>query len=307
MIWALTLAVLVLIIALPCLIEARRTPMTATLRAEAPGRVTTLSQGVTHYDWIGPQTGPVIVCIHGLTSPSHVWRGLARGLADEGYRVLIYDLYGRGYSDHLPDAQTRDFHLRQLDDLLTDQKIEDGFTLFGHSMGGVIATLFAAAHPDRIRQLVLLTPAGVAINTDALTRFIIRTRGLGDWLMLAFYARQLRRFSDADRALPSSVPGIVDLQQRELEIRGFIPAVLSSLRGVLRQPLRAEHQRLCQTRIPVLAIWGQTDPVIPLSAKDTLAAWNPNALQAVIDGAGHGLPYTDTDAVMHLLRDRLAR
>lgn len=303
MLWAVLVCGLALIIALPFLIEARRKPMNADARAQAPGQFATLSQGVTHYDWVGPASGPVVVCVHGLTSPSHIWRGLAQGLAKNGFRVLIYDLYGRGYSDRPPGAQTGAFHMRQLNDLLKDQTIEGRFALFGHSMGGAIATLFAASHPDRIRELVLLTPAGVAINTGATARFITRTPVIGDWLMRAFYARQLRSFINAERVLPTSVPGITDLQQGELDVQGFVPAVLSSMRGVLFQTLRGEHQKLQQAGTPVLAIWGQADPVIPLSAKDTLAAWNPDARQFVIDNGGHGLPYTNTDAILGILCD----
>lgn len=87
------------IIGWPVFAELRRIRMTPEVRSEAEGSFATLSQGDTHYTWIGPLRGPVAVCIHGMTTPSFVWHGLAKGLAAWGYRVLIYDLYGRGYSD----------------------------------------------------------------------------------------------------------------------------------------------------------------------------------------------------------------
>lgn len=80
--------------------------------------------------------GPVAVCVHGLTTPSFVWHGLARGLATFGYRVLIYDLYGRGYSDRAPGHQDQAYFLQQLNDLLEDQQIKGDITLLGYSMGG---------------------------------------------------------------------------------------------------------------------------------------------------------------------------
>ena len=302
MIWV-GLCLLLLVFAMPFWIEARRKPVDASFRNAAPGRFTTLSQGVTHYDWIGPETGPVAICVHGLTTPSYVWRGVAQGLADDGYRVLIYDLYGRGYSDRPAGLQDRAFFLRQLDDLLNDQDVNGKFVLLGHSMGGAIATHFAAAHPARIAQLILVTPAGIMLSIDRLTRFIVSTPVIGDWLMYAFYPRQLRAYTEAERNLPTSVPDITDMQQAELDRKGFVPAVLSSMRGFLIRPLRTEHESLRAAGVPVRAIWGRLDPVIPISAKDRLAEWNPDAQQHVVDAGGHGLPYTDTEEILRFLRN----
>ncbi|MDK3071491.1 alpha/beta hydrolase [Sedimentitalea sp. JM2-8] len=306
-IWAILLAGVALLAALPVWRETRRRKIDAAARTDAPGRFAVLSQGVTHYRWTGPEKGPVVVCVHGLTTPSFVWNGCAAALAELGYRVLTFDLYGRGYSDNAPGVQDAAFFLRQVQDLLDDQKITSDFVLVGHSMGGAIAACYAAAHPDRVRHLVLITPAGMALQANALTRFIAKTPIIGDWLMLAFYPRQHRLHTKTERALPTSVPGIVDLQQRELDRRGFIPAVLSSLRGILRGTSRGEHERLRDAGVPVLAIWGGRDPVIPASAGERLAAWNPETRQEVIATGGHGLPYTDTGAVVALVRDALGR
>ena len=130
------LILLAVFAAFPLGIEARRKPMSAAARQDASGDFVTLSQGVTHYEWLGPARGPVAVCVHGLTTPSFVWRGLARGLARMGFRVLIYDLYGRGYSDRVQGRQDRVFFLRQLNDLLADQQVNGDITLVGYSMGG---------------------------------------------------------------------------------------------------------------------------------------------------------------------------
>lgn len=302
------LVILILaILAVPVIIELMRKPMNDRARADAPGSFATLSQGITHYQWIGPMRGPVAVCVHGLTTPSFVWQGLAAGLARMGYRVLIYDLYGRGYSDRVTGRQTKAFFLRQLDDLLANQQVDSDITLVGYSMGGAIATAFAADHPDRIRHLVLLAPAGMGTGTGAkgLAGFIIRTPVIGNWLMLALFARQHRKSTEAERDLPGSVENIVDLQQNELRYRGFIPAVLLSLRGILSRPQMDEHKAIHRAGIPVLAIWGDCDKVIPLSSLGTLTQWSRHARQDTIQGAGHGLPYTHTDEVLRSLTNAL--
>jgi pimeloyl-ACP methyl ester carboxylesterase len=297
--------VLLVIVATPLAVEYRRKPMDADARRNAPGEFATLSQGVTHYEWLGPLRGPVAVCVHGQTTPSFVWHGLARGLVEMGYRVLVYDIYGRGYSDRPKGLQDQAFFQRQLDDLLKDQQVGDDFTLLGYSMGGAIVTAYTAAHPDRVRQMVLLAPGGVAIKLGLLTRIMIKTPLIGDWLILALFPRQHQKSTEAERKLHSSVENIVDLQQRELQFKGFTPAVLSSLRGLLSGPLQAEHRAIHTAGVPVLAIWARDDALIPMSAMGTLTEWSRSARQDVVDGAGHGLPYTHTEEVLAIMREAL--
>ncbi len=300
----LILGLILALIAWPLLTERRRLVIDDDLRSEADGQFATLSQGVTHYEWIGPLRGPVAVCVHGLTTPSFVWHGMARALAGWGYRVLIYDLYGRGFSDRPPGVQDRAFFLTQLDDLLARENVRDDFTLIGYSMGGAIATAYAARHPNIIRRLILLAPA-MGLTTSPLVRWIRDTPIFGDWLMLLLFPLQHRRATNAERNLPSSVPGIVDHQQEELIYRGYIPAVLASLRGILSEDFEPDHRRLRDMNIPVIALWGDEDRVVPLAAMGKLTQWSRHARQEVVKGAGHGLPYTHTNQVLAALRSTL--
>ncbi len=302
------LGVLLAVLVIPLIVEARRKLMNANARRDAPGEFANLSQGVTHFQWIGPLGGPVAVCVHGLTTPSFVWRGVALGLAGIGFRVLVYDIYGRGYSDRVKGLQDQAFLNRQLNDLLQDQGVEGDITLVGYSMGGAVATGFAAAHGDRVRHLVLLATAGTGRRVKGLEQFIIDTPVLGDWLMLTLFPRSHRRGVEAERDLASSVDNIFDLQLNELAFRafrGFVPAVLSSLRGILSRPLEEQHKSIHLAGIPVLAIWGKEDLVISQKALGVLARWNRHARQDVIEGAGHGLTYTHTKQVMAFIADAL--
>jgi len=306
MIWTLILLALAAIAIWPFAREALRKPMDADARRTAPGDFVQLPQGITHYRWVGPVRGPVAVCVHGLTTPSMVWDAVAQGLALMGFRVLVYDLYGRGYSDRAPGLQDQDFFLRQLVVLLHDQGITVDVTLLGYSMGGAFVSAFAARHPDRARRLILLAPAGMGHDLDKLAKFTRDTPVLGDWLMLLRYPSAHRQGTEAERALPSEVEGIIDYQQAELGKRGFIPAVLSSLRGILPRPLEEAHRQISREGIPVLAIWGREDKVIPLRAMGQLAQWNRMARHEVIDGAGHGLTYTHASAVLRAIEAGIA-
>jgi pimeloyl-ACP methyl ester carboxylesterase len=242
--------------------------------------------------------GPLIVCAHGLTTPSFVWEPLTKGLTAAGFRVLVYDLYGRGFSDRPEGVQDKVFFNRQLADLLVHLGIDIPFHLIGYSMGGAVATGYAATHPARVRRLVLLASAGMTRADAPLIRFI-RDRGIaGKWLMLAAYPRKLRLSIKAEQEAHDVPDRISEGQTAQLMYQGFVPAVLSSLRGILRRPLEGEHMALRHSGLPVLALWGAEDDVIPASAMGQLAAWNRDVTHEVLEDAGHGLPYTHTDAVL---------
>ncbi len=267
-------------------------------RGSAPGQFAELSQGVTHYHLSGPVDGPLVVCVHGLTTPSFVWGPFAKGLAALGFRVLVYDLYGRGFSDRPEELQDKVFFNRQLEGLLIHLGVEEPFHLIGYSMGGAVAAGFAATHPSRVRRLVLLASAGMARADAPLIRFI-RDRGLaGKWLMLAAYPRKLRRGIKTECEQHDVPAQISEGQEAQLMFQGFVPAVLSSLRGILRRPLEGEHMALRHSGLPVLALWGAEDDLIPASAMGQLAAWNRDVTHEMIEDAGHGLPYTHSKAVL---------
>ncbi|MGR3367439.1 MAG: alpha/beta fold hydrolase [Sagittula sp.] len=299
---AATLAALALA-GLPAARELRRTPRNARFRQQAPGRFAELSQGHTHYDWLGPERGAVMVCVHGLTTPSYVWLGLARHLVAMGFRVLVYDLYGRGYSDAPRSPQTPSFFTRQLEDLLAHEGLTDDLTLAGYSMGGAIAAHWGAANPDRLRRLILLAPAGMGHQVGPVARFCTEWPLAGDWLFHMAYPTQFARTARAAAHADSSVDDIAGLQVAELRRRGFLRSVLSSLRGTLRRDTEEAHRALHKARVPVAAIWGRDDTVIPLRAMGRLTEWNRDARHAVIEGAGHGLPWSHTEQVAEAIRD----
>lgn len=298
MIWWGFWALMALVVIAPFVREALLPKRGERERRDAPGAFVRLSRGATHYRWRGPEDGPVVVCVHGLTTPSFVFDPLAEGLAGQGCRVLVYDHYGRGYSDRPRGVQDSEFFVSHLEELLESQTVKGDFTLLGYSMGGAVAAAFAARHPSMIRRLVLLAPAGMGHDLGPVVRLVVNHNWLGRWLMLAFYARSLRRSTEAERGLAGQVDGMVDKQLDETRWRGFAPAVLNSLRGILDGDLEEDHRKIARHGMPVLAIWGAEDDVIPPAGKDKLAEWNPAAHQTVISDAGHTLAYTHDNAVL---------
>src|SRR5690606_26904086 len=62
-------------------------------RRNAPGKFVRLSDGVTHYDVAGPDTGRTVVLVHGFSVPYYIWDSTSNALARGGYRVVRYDEY----------------------------------------------------------------------------------------------------------------------------------------------------------------------------------------------------------------------
>jgi pimeloyl-ACP methyl ester carboxylesterase len=260
---------------------------------------------VTHYQWLGGVRGPVVVCIHGLTTPSPVWYAIAGGLAKLGYRVLVYDLYGRGFSDAPRGEQDGEFFATQLADLLDHQGLTEDVTLMGYSMGGSIATHFAAAHPNRVRRLILLASGGMWLREDKVTEASRRMSLLGDWLHAVVGARRDRQRLRRQLGQVFDVEGIIELQLAEYQSRGFLRSVLSSRRHILNDFQEDQHRTIGRDGIPVIGIWAERDEVIPLKSLGTLTQWNRSVRQEVISEADHRVGYTHAAQVVKVLRDVL--
>ncbi|MEJ6396751.1 alpha/beta fold hydrolase [Yoonia sp. 208BN28-4] len=297
--WIILLALIVIITVAPFYLDSRRKTINDRARAGSGMKFADLSQGVTAYRWVGPTRGPVAVMIHGLTTPSIAFADLAEGVGQLGYRVLVYDLYGRGLSDAPSGKQDSAFFVTQLDDLLRDQHITDDVTLFGYSMGGSIATVFAAQKPHRIKRVILLATAGVLTQESAFSSFCRRVPLLGDWIHHSIGAERMKR---ALRDTPEAEGAVLAAQKAELDRSGFLPAVLASRRGMLNDQLEAEHRLLGREDVPVVAIWGGQDQVIPLAAMGRLAQWNRSARQDEERSAAHGLPFTHSAEILTILR-----
>lgn len=300
------LALVLLIVAAPALAEALRRPVDARARREASGDVTDLGDGQTYYEWRGPSRGPVVVCVHGLTTPSYVWAPLAEALALKGFRVLTYDLYGRGLSDRPAGVQDSAFFLRQLKELLENQQISSHVTLMGYSMGGAIATAYAARHPALVDKLVLLAPAGLGHRLSPFLEFCRRVPVLGDAAIRLFGSLVHRAGLGRQQPVSAAVPDILARQRGEMAWRGTLPAVLSSQRHMLAENREEDHRQLYRTGLPMLAVWGEDDAIIPLSALGRLAQLNRHVRQVSLPGAGHSLPFTHPRQIMDALSDFLS-
>ncbi len=165
---------------------ARETISAAEFRAYSGYQTAQLSAGVTCYMDFGSKDSEPIIIVHGGTLGSMAYQGYVPKLVDNGWRVIIYDQYGRGFSDRLNFRLGINALQEQLLELLDFLKI-DRAHLFGISLGGGIIARFAAEHGDRVRSLayqvpviegVTLTPAIIAARMPLIGAMLTRLIGV---------------------------------------------------------------------------------------------------------------------------------
>ncbi|KAK4147937.1 Alpha/Beta hydrolase protein [Dichotomopilus funicola] len=119
------------------------------------------------YEW-GPPDGEKVVLVHGISTSCMTLTKLANALVEEkGCRVMLFDLFGRGYSDN-PSDLPHDDRLYTTQILIALASSPDlswtgphAFRMVGYSLGGGIAVNFATSFPHLVSSLVLLAPAGL--------------------------------------------------------------------------------------------------------------------------------------------------
>ncbi len=104
----------------------------------------------------GPDNGPPLVCVHGLTGNSQDFKFVGEYFAKRGYRVLAIDMPGRGKSDWIAaDQYIFDRYIPDLQNFLEHENINSCIWL-GVSMGGLLGILMASKPDSRVSKLILV-------------------------------------------------------------------------------------------------------------------------------------------------------
>lgn len=300
---ALLAVVLAAVAAYPFLVSGTETLVLddaarAALAASQGLTFTRLSDGYTHYAWSGPETGAVVVLVHGYTGPMRLWDGTAKALADSGFRVLRYDLLGRGYSDRPEVRYDADLFDRQLLELLDAQHVVEPASFVGHSMGGAIVVHFVDRHPDRVRSFVLMAPAGFPLH-EPLRYRVLHWPGVGEWSMRMFGDATLVRALDR-MGVPENSPYRRDYLE-QMRYHGYKRALLSTLRHMPLLTLEPVYRRVGASGKPGMLLWGTADHVVPFAHHELVQAAMPNIEFHAVEAADHTLQLEQPEAVNALL------
>jgi pimeloyl-ACP methyl ester carboxylesterase len=123
-------------------------------------------------EW-GTSAAPAVLLLHGGSAHAHWWDFFAAAIADR-YHAIALDLRGHGDSDHaVPPAYRLDDYAQDLA-AFTEARGLERFDLIGHSLGGMVAAVYAAQSPERVRSLVSVdSPLAI---TPGSARYMTRLR-----------------------------------------------------------------------------------------------------------------------------------
>ena len=260
-----------------------------------------------HFQEFGEKNAPPVLMIHGYSSSTFTFNGVAPRLADAGFRVFAVDLIGHGFSekpawsDYTFDTQAR-MVVRLMNRLGVGRA-----TLIGSSYGGGVAAAIAIDNSERVEKLILI---GAACNNEIrklpFTRFV--TLPLFGEVMTPFltgsktYIRlRLRNSLDAANYHLIDADRITALM-RPLQSAAAHRALLMSLKNWRAERIERNAHRI---KHPTLLIWGENDRVIPLHNGRALHRLIPNSKLVVFKNCGH-IPHEEyTDDFLELVTDFL--
>ena len=208
--------------------------------------------------------GQSVLLVHGITTNSFVWRGVAP-LLTESFDVTSIDLLGCGGSDLGLDA---DFSIAAQAELTAEfiRALDIGpCHLVGHDIGGGIAQILAVRDRDLIRSLTLVNPVGydfwpvqpiVAMRTPILRQLVLATIDFGMLRMVVKRALHHRELLD-DELMACFWDQMSTPEQRK--------AFLKLARSLNNEQLLAIEDELRELDLPTLILRGDAD--IYLSAK----------------------------------------
>ena len=267
----------------------------------------TLPNDITlYYEQAGdhPPEIALVVLLHGLGSSTRGWEFQIPVLAAH-CRVLAIDVRGHGQSDK-PNQRYDIGEMAADIAMLLESLGEEPAHIVGLSLGGILALQLGAAHPERVRSLVLA-------NSYAKLQLSGWRSQVGELQ----WARALQRaqalfFNDmrllgqviADRLFP--LPEQHELREAAIEEFAANPTLiyhrmlLTTMRINLLDQLRKVQR-------PTLVVAGERDNTVPMVYKETLHAGIAGSRIEVVPDSGHATPLDQPDYFNRLVLDFIAR
>ncbi len=254
----------------------------------------------------GPVDGPLVVLLHGFPQSRHAWRSQLPALAAAGYRAVAVDQ--RGYSPGVrpdPALGLEPYRLARLVadvfDIASASSPAARFHLVGHDWGGQVAWAAAAAHPERLASLTVLSrPHPSAFrqafraNADGQQERSRHHKAFHDpataTLLLEDDARRLRR-SMADQGVASTS---ID---EYVSVIGTVAALDAAL-AWYRAAGQLVDAEVAPVAVATLFLWGDADATVGRSAADATKDWVTGSYERVVlPGLGHFLTDQTVDGV----------
>jgi pimeloyl-ACP methyl ester carboxylesterase len=225
--------------------------------------------------------GEPVVLVHGFGASADSWNRFA-GQLTKRYRVIAPDLPGWGESTRVETASygypAQVERLHQFLSLLKLGRVH----LVGHSMGGFLASAYAARYPDAVITLGLIAPHGMVEPEQS---DLARSVAQGDNWLVASSIQEFDRLLNNIFVKRPYVPKAVLRHLANQTIRNSAKSAQIFAEMQSNEPALAE--RLPQIEAAALIVWGDQDRVLHVSCADLFRQGIRNSEVMVIRGSGH--------------------
>ncbi len=225
-------------------------------------------QGFEYVDE-GERDAPAILLLHGMLGGTGNWSSCIRYFSNAGFRVLAPSI--PMYQLPLKQASISGL-LNYVKEFVEAMDLER-FSIFGNSIGGHIALMYAHAFPEEVNALVLSGASG--IYEIEWGQSVIR--------------RSDREFIREKAGLTFYDPSIVteDLVDFLIEVGSHRDSVVRLLKIARSSKLEKVDDLLTELQQPTLLIWGQDDIVTPPFVAEIFLDKMPNARLEMFERCGH--------------------
>ena len=249
---------------------------------------------------------PTLLLIHGMAGSSTTWRELIPRL-EPHFHVLAPDLPGHGLSS----LEFDDYSLGAMASALRDLLVVKGITrctVVGQSLGGGVAMQFVYQYPEFCERIVLIGSGGLGREVNWVLRMLavpgaelLLTAAAAPWFVDAGNA--VRRFL-GDKGIRAAAMAESWAAYESLGRPGHRRTFFKTLRSVVDnrgQAVSATNRLHLAGRLPFQLIWGDRDPIIPVSHGHATHEAIPGSRLAVVEGSGHYPHVEDPAAVERII------
>lgn len=227
--------------------------------------------------------GEPVVLVHGLAASLHDWDDLLPELEAAGYAGYALDLLGHGESEkplHTHDYTVGNVYA-DLEAWIDTLRLDQPFTIVGHSLGSGLAMLYASHNPGRVRGLTLINPFHSIHQLPPILRRVFKYQLINTTLIDRTPYRLFRLFVD----MTSFSSYIGNRESHVLPEHIRYQTALDYKRassGIYNIPRTLPHANLNPSRLhqPTLLLWGGRDQTLAPDSFSRLAGELPNLVAA---------------------------
>jgi len=288
---------------------------THTLTQMGTDQFIELSFGKVHYIYRSStiSSSTLNIFVHGFSIPMNIWEDVFQSFINDNHSCLIFDLYGRGWSDAPYVPMNVDLFVSQLAELLYALNLPyEKYNLYGVSMGGVIIQRFTELYPSKVSKLILCCSAGLnVIKPSNILLSILSIPIIGPMLFKLFFQREDSKTIRSQWAYPDEDKYKIYTKLFKdtcKEHPGYLRSLFSTIFYFDFQSAIKSIEFIEKLNLPILIIWGDKDTLIPVENAYRYHKLYQNSSLIIIPGANHSLliehPKQAIEAIKTFLNDK---